>query len=88
METFLDENNLDSLICTKDGIANGIEDNGGIIYVSSVTNYPGTHSKGSILKINKNLSIAPCLIEGIPNRKGGLSSWMSDIVNKGIVSLS
>jgi hypothetical protein len=43
------------IINTKDGLKNGVEDDGPILSISSIPNYGNTLNKGCILKITKDL---------------------------------
>lgn len=50
------------IINTRDGILGGLQEEGCTISIFSATNYPNVKNKGAMLKINKNLSVVPCLI--------------------------
>ena len=43
------------IIDTKDGLKNGVEDDGLILSISSIPNYANSLNKGCILKITKDL---------------------------------
>lgn len=61
------------LINTKDGILDGVEQESHVLSVFSVTNYANTNNKAGILKIGKNLTLSPYVMNSSPSKKG---SWV------------
>ena len=75
MEQFLEDNCLDMVINTRDGISNGVEENKCVLSVFSVPNYANKSNKGGILRINKNLEVIPQILKGSATSR---SAWVSD----------
>lgn len=67
------------LVNTKDGLLHGVDEEKNVLSVFSVTNYANTNNKAGILKINKNLSLVPYLLNSSPSKKG---SWLLDLPSK------
>lgn len=61
IEQFLDRNGLETIITTKDGLPNGFEDDR-MLSICSIPNFANSNNKGCILKITKDLEIAPCIV--------------------------
>lgn len=74
LEQFLEENGLDMLINSKDGLANGLEEGKCSLSVFSVSNYGRNTNKGCILRINKDLGVVPYMIKGMPTK----ANWVSE----------
>lgn len=79
LDGFLENNCLEMLINTQDGIQNGISEDRNTLSIFSVTNYGGSNNKGGVLKINKNLQIIPYLVNGSPTKRG---SWVTENTTK------
>ena len=75
VEQFLEENGLDMIINTKDGLEDGVEESKCALSIFSVPNYGGRSNKGGILRINKNLQVIPHILKGSPSRK---NEWLSE----------
>jgi hypothetical protein len=73
------------LINTKDGLATGVDEEKNTLSVFSVSNYGHTAGKAGILKISKNLSLVPYLLNNSPTKKG---SWVPDIQTKSNLSFT
>lgn len=67
------------LINTRDGLPHGVNEEGHTLSVLSVTNYANSSNKAGILKINKDLSLVPYLLNCSPG-KGG--SWLNEVQMK------
>lgn len=63
MESFLDENGLDMIINNKDGLPNGLEESKYELSIFTVPNFGNKNNKGCMLKINKNLEVAPQILK-------------------------
>jgi hypothetical protein len=64
------------IINTRDGLPQGVDEEKHTLSVFSITNYAQSNNKAGILKINKNHSIVPYLLNSSPTKKG---SWLIDI---------
>lgn len=84
-EQFLEDNGLDMLVNTRDGVQEGVEAGKYALSVFSVANYGGRNNKGGILRINKNLEVIPHILKGSMTNKG---MWMSGEGRRGGVALS
>ena len=58
------------LINTRDGLKDGVSDTGNTLSIFSITNYGNTNNKAGVLKINKDLSLLPYLLNSSPSKKG------------------
>ncbi len=67
------------LINTRDGLPQGVDEEKHTLSIFSVTNYSQSNNKAGILKINKNLSLVPYLLNSSPTKKG---SWVLDLPTK------
>lgn len=67
------------LINTRDGLPNGFDEKGHTLSIFSVTNYSNSNNKAGILKINKNLSLVPYLLNSSPSKRG---NWLSEVQMK------
>lgn len=67
------------LINTRDGLPQGVDEEGHTLSVFSVPNYANSNNKAGILKINKNLSLVPYLLNSSPSKRG---SWVTEIQMK------
>lgn len=85
IECFLEENVLDMLINTKDGLANGVEEGKCVLSVFSVPSYSKMNNNGSILRINKNLSVIPHVLKSSSSHK---ALWVSEQQSKTSIQLS
>jgi glycine cleavage system H lipoate-binding protein len=73
------------LINTKDGLPQGVDEEKNTLSVFSVSNYANCTGKAGILKINKNLSLVPYLLNNSPTKKG---SWVPEIQTKSNLSFT
>lgn len=67
------------LINTRDGLPQGVDEERCTLSIFSVTNYAQSSNKAGILKVNKNLSLVPYLLNSSPTKKG---SWLLDLPAK------
>lgn len=79
VEEFLESNGLEMLINTRDGLAQGVDEEKCTLSVFSVTNYAQSGNKAGVLKVNKNLSLVPHVLNCSPSKKG---SWLLDLPAK------
>jgi len=64
------------LVNTRDGLPHGVDEEHHTLSVFSVTNYASTNNKAGILKINKNLSLVPYLLNSSPSKRG---NWVTTL---------
>ena len=81
----MEVNGLEMIINTKDGLESGVEEQGHTLSVFSVTDFAHSQNKAGMLKINKDLSLLPCLINS-SNMKN--SYWLPDIPTKTALSFT
>ena len=72
------------LINTRDGIPNGVDEDHHTLSIFSVSNY-ANNNKAGILKINKNLSLVPYLLNSSPSKRG---NWVNTISMKSSLSFT
>ena len=65
--------------------AQGVDEEKCTLSIFSVTNYAQSSNKAGILKINKNLSLVPYLLNSSPTKKG---SWVLDLPAKSGLSFT
>ena len=85
MDAFLDANCLEMLVNTRDGLTNGVEEDSSSVSIFSVSNYANTNNKGGILKINKNLSVVPYLLNSSPSKR---ANWVGNVSMKSSLAFS
>ena len=73
LEEFLEDNNIEMLINTKDGLQNGMEEGKVALSVFSVSNYSKSN-KACILRVNKDLNVVPYVIKGL----SGKANWITE----------
>ena len=73
------------LINTRDGLPHGVDEAGHTLSVFSVTNYGNSQNKAGVLRINKDMSLVPYLLNSSPSKKG---QWVTEVKNKGQLSLT
>ena len=64
------------LVNTRDGLPHGVDEDKHTLSVFSVPNYNNSSNKAGILKINKNLSLVPYLLNSSPTKRG---AWLLDL---------
>ena len=79
IESFLESNCLEMLINTRDGLPHGVDEEHMTLSVFSVTNYANTNNKAGVLKISKNLSLVPYLLNSSPTKRG---NWVTNLSMK------
>ena len=79
IEQFLDDNCLEMLVNTRDGLKHGVDEAGHTLSVFSITNFGNSQNKAGVLKINKDLSLVPCLLNSSPTKKG---QWAHEVAAK------
>lgn len=79
MQKFLDENGLDMIINTRDGLPNGVEQSKYELSILTVSNFANRNNKGCILKINKNLEVIPQIIKANQSVSQGKNiQWVNE----------
>ena len=73
------------LINTRDGLPHGVDEEKHTLSVFSVTNYANSNNKAGILKINKNLSLVPYLLNCSPTKKG---CWVLELQTKSNINFT
>lgn len=56
-----------------------------MLSISSIPNYSGQNNKGCILKVNKDLKIAPCIVVGGNGKK---TPWINELNTKINIAMS
>jgi arsenate reductase-like glutaredoxin family protein len=85
IEEFLENNGLEMLINTRDGLPQGVDEEKHTLSIFSVANFAQSNNKAGILKINKNLSLVPYLLGSSPTKKG---SWVADLPPKTAITFT
>ena len=67
------------MINSKDGLKNGCEEDGITLSINTIPNYANSNCKGCILKITKELEIAPCLINPTGLKQ---TPWVTELSTK------
>lgn len=76
------------IINTKDGLANGLEESKYELSILTVPNLGNKNNKGCMLKINKNLEVAPQILKSAPVSQPLNSTRMIQWVNENEPKLS
>lgn len=84
IDGFLDKNGLETIITTKDNIPNGFEDDR-MLSICSIPSSSSPSSKGCILKITKELDIAPCIVATNNAKK---TPWVNELNTKVNLSMT
>mgnify|MGYP001951845741 CR=1 FL=1 len=70
---------------TKDGLPHGVDEYNNILSVFSVPNYGSSTNKAGILKIGKDLSLVPHLLDGSPTRQ---TKWVNNLPIKSTLNFT
>lgn len=70
---------------TRDGLPHGVNEENQTLSVFSITDYANLNNKAGILKISKNLSIVPYLLDSSPTKRG---NWVNNLPVKSTLNFT
>jgi len=73
------------LINTRDSLPQGVDEKEHTLSIYSVSDYGQSSNKAGIIKINKDLSLVPYLLNNSPGKKG---NWVMDLPTKSNINFT